>query len=84
MRILQVTMGAGARTQVTTAQIYTPYLSIQLNAGSARVGDNTVTTTKGTVLSSTPFIVQRSDNRIALSSYFIAAPVGTVVDILYE
>lgn len=91
MRLLQVTIGSETRTQITTAQIYTPYLSIQKNtANNCRVGDNTVTTSKGIVIAAgnttpqAPLVVHRSDNRVLLSQYYLAGTSGDVVDILYE
>ena len=89
MRLIQITMGAGARTQITTAQIYSPFLTIQNNsANNVRVGDNTVSSTKGILLASgSPggsYTIQRNDNRIPLFQYYISAPVGTIVDIHYE
>ena len=90
MRLIQVTIGASA-TQVTTAQIYTPFVAFQKNtANNCRVGDNTVTTSKGIVLAAgnttpqVPFVVHRSDNRVLLSQYSIAGTQGDVVDVLYE
>jgi len=83
MRILQVAL-SGPRTQLTTSQIYSPYVVFQNNTGSAiRIGDNTTTTTKGiSIAANGSLIVQRADNRIPLFSYF-ASGAGSL-DVLYE
>lgn len=85
MRTIQVTLGATA-TQVTTGQIYSPFVIIQNNAShSIRVGDNTVTSSKGINVSASGSItIQRSDNRILLKSYYIFGTQNDVIDILYE
>lgn len=92
MRLIRVTLGAAA-TRITAAQIYTPFLEIQNNANDiCRVGDNTVTATRGILLSPTgaapstvpSFIVQRSDNRILLNQYYLFGTAGDQIDIIYE
>lgn len=95
MRILQVTLLAGA-TQIVAnqdfpgggAQIYCSYLVIQNNsAANLRVGDNTVTATRGLLLtpggsSNTATINPPRGTR--LSDWWLFGTVGDVVDILYE
>jgi hypothetical protein len=90
MRLIQVTIGATA-TAITTNQIYASVLLIQKNtANNCRVGDKTVTSSKGIVVPSgsttpvAPLKIARSDNRIPLFEYFLAGTNGDVVDILYE
>lgn len=92
MRILRVTLGAAA-TRITAAQIYTPYLEVQNNANNlCRIGDNTVTASRGILLSPTgatsstvpPFVVQRGDNRICLNQYYLFGTAGDQIDVLYE
>lgn len=94
MRILQVTLLAGA-TQVVLnqdfpnggAQIYCSYLVIQNNAADAiRIGDNTVTATRGIALtpggSNTATISPVRGTR--LSDWWIFGTIGEVIDVLYE
>lgn len=90
MRLIQITLGAGA-TRVTTAQIYTPALFIQNNGtGVMRVGDNTVSATKGIALLSNTgpgggtYTCYRPDNRIHLADYYVFGTAGQLVDVLYE
>lgn len=90
MRLIQVTLGAAA-TRITTAQIYTPLLAIQNNAAAVvRIGDNTVSATKGIAVAAgstttqNPFVVTRSDNRISLRDYYLFGTAGQLVDVLYE
>ncbi len=91
MRLIQVTLGAAA-TQVTIAKIYSPYVVIQDNAAAAcRVGDNTVTASKGVLLApsvaSAPggsITITRADNRVPLFQYFIFGTAGNIIDVLYE
>jgi hypothetical protein len=92
MRILQVTLGAAA-TPLTTSKIYTPYFIVQNNSNAGcRIGDNTVSATRGIYLSPTgaasnaipTFAVSRCDNRVPLFNYFLYGTAGSVVDVLYE
>ncbi len=88
MRLIQVTLGAAA-TQVTIAKIYSPYVVIQDNAGAnCRVGDNTVSATKGILLATgSPggsITITRADNRVPLFQYFIFGTAGNIIDVLYE
>lgn len=90
MRLLQVTLGAAA-TRITSAKIYTGNLAIQNNAAAVcRVGDNTVSATKGIALAAgstttqTAFVVRRSDNRVFLADYYLFGTAGQVIDVLYE
>jgi hypothetical protein len=90
MRLIQVTIGAAA-TQITANQIYASVLLIQKNtANNCRVGDKTVTSSKGIVVPAgnttpvAPLKIGRSDNRIPLFEYYIAGTQNDVVDVLYE
>lgn len=85
MRLIQVTM-TGSKQQVTTGQIYSPFVTFQNNGSNAmRIGDNTVSATKGINLSASgAFTVQRADNRVPLFSYFVIGTSGDKLDILYE
>jgi hypothetical protein len=91
MRIGQVTLLAGA-TPLTTAKIYTPSLQIQNNAAAVvKVGDNTVSATRGLTLQpvtapaqASTFKVERSDNRVAVFNYYVFGTAGQVIDFLYE
>lgn len=91
MRILQITLLAGA-TPITTAKLYTPSLLIQNNAAAVvRVGDNTVSATRGYSLqpatapaNANSLRVERSDNRIPVFNYFLFGTAGQLVDVMYE
>lgn len=91
MRLIQVTLGTAA-TRITTGKIYTPSLFIQNNAAAVvRLGDNTVSATRGIALSPSvagapggSFTNYRPDNRIFLDSYFLFGTAGQVIDVLYE
>ncbi len=96
MRLIQVTLGSGA-TQITPnldastgKNIYASALIIQNNAANAcRVGDNTVTTSRGIALppgspggsSTITFTMTRGS---LLSQWYIAGTSGNVIDVLYE
>lgn len=91
MRILQVTLLAGA-TPITSAKLYTPSLMIQNNAAAVvRVGDNTVSATRGIALQpatapamSNSLKIERSDNRVPVFNYFLFGTATQVVDVMYE
>lgn len=85
MRLIQVTM-TGSKQQITTGQIYSPFVTFQNNGSSAmRIGDNTVTASKGINLSASgAFTVQRSDNRIPLFAYYVIGTASDKLDIMYE
>lgn len=85
MRTIQVTM-SGSAQQVTTGQIYSPFVVFQNNGSNdMRIGDNTVTTSTGIKLSSGGSLtVHRADNRIALILYHVIGTAGEKLDILYE
>lgn len=92
MRTIQITLGAAA-TRVTASRIVSPFITIQNNAAhSIRIGDNTVSATKGIFIPATAaagagsgsLTVQRADNNILLSNYYVFGTAGDVVDIIYE
>jgi hypothetical protein len=90
MRLIQVTLGAAA-TRVTTGQIYSPAVIIQNNAAAnVRVGDNTVSATKGLLLLTASgggggsITIYRADNRIPLFEYFLFGTAGNIIDVFYE
>ena len=91
MRILQVTIGSGTNTQVTTnTNIYCTIIVFQDNAGAnCRIGDSTVTSTKGIQLAtgspggSATFQIN-TPRGSQLSQYYIAGTTGNVIDVLYE
>lgn len=87
MRLLSVTIAAGTRTQITTANIYASVMVVQANTATAYLGDDTVTSTTGIPLLTTaaplviPFDIRRGS---LLSQYYVAGTTGDVVNILYE
>lgn len=91
MRLIQVTLTSTA-TPITTSKLYSPVLNIQNNTATVvRVGDNTVSATRGIALaagtSPAPggaITISRSDNRIPLFNYFLFGTSGQVIDIMYE
>jgi hypothetical protein len=95
MRILQITLLAGA-TQIVAnqdfpnggAQIYCSYLVIQNNsAASVRVGDNTVSATRGILLTAVGGSNSAEINPprgTRLSDWWLFGTAGDIVDILYE
>ena len=84
-RLIQLTM-TGTRQQLTTSQIYSPFVTIQNNGtNQIRCGDNTVTSTKGIVIFATgSYTIQRSDNRVPLFTRYVIGTAGDKVDIDYE
>jgi hypothetical protein len=86
MRVLEITL-SGSAQQVTTAQIYTPFVTFANNdaTNSFTVGDNTVTATKGVVVpKGTTYTVTRNDNRILLKNYYVIGTAASKAEILYE
>lgn len=90
MPLLQVTLGAGA-TQVTTLPISASQVVFQNNAAAVcRVGDSTVSATKGIQLTaagaagSTLTIASPDRVSIQLPKYFLFGTATQVIDILYE
>jgi hypothetical protein len=95
MRLIQLTLGAAA-TQITpntnttsTMPIYVSTLIIQNNAAAAiRIGDNTVTATKGIALNPSavgPELVTFQMVRGSLlSQWYIFGTAGNIIDIMYE
>lgn len=87
MRLIELTL-TGSKQQITTSTIYTPFVIFQNNdaTNSATVGDNTVTATRGINLAKSGgnLIVQRSDNRINLASYYVIGTASAKIEILYE
>lgn len=98
MRLIQLTLSGSGANQISPntdtvaggTQVYVSYLIIQNNAGhSLRVGDNTVSSTKGILIASgTPggsvtaqFAMPRGS---LLSQWYIAGTNADVIDILYE
>lgn len=86
MRVIEITL-TGSAQQVTTANIYSPYVIFANNDGTNAftVGDNTVTATKGVVVAKgTSLPVSRADNRIHLKDYYVIGTTGSKAEILYE
>lgn len=93
MRILQVTLTSAATQISANSNIYCSLLIIQDNAAAlVRVGDNTVSGTKGIVLlpnatppgggsiTSQPLIIRGTH----LQDWWLFGTAGNIIDILYE
>lgn len=86
--LLQVTIGASA-TQLTASQIQVRQLMIQNNAAHlVRVGDSTVTSSKGIYLAAGPGGGSFNSGPVNiyetfLSDWYVAGTNGDVVDVLY-
>jgi hypothetical protein len=90
MPLLQVTLGAGA-TQVTALSFSASTVVFQNNAAAVcRVGDSTVSATKGIQLTaagaagSTLTISSPDRANIQLSKYFLFGTATQAIDILFE
>lgn len=89
MQILQVTIAAGsAPTEITAIQnTWVQQLIIQNNAThDIRVGDDTVTTTKGIVVKAQGGSLNLSPNldyTVNLSQVYIAGTAGDIIDVLF-
>lgn len=87
VHLLQVTIGAGTRTQVSATAIQARQAMFQNNGSNAmRLGDSTTTTTKGAnlvasggTLNSGPLMVQQVD----LSQWYVAGTQNDVLDVIY-
>lgn len=86
---LQVTIGAGGNTQISTLDLFAKEVFIQNNAAhDVRVGDSNTSTTKGALLLTTthgsltagPFLDPRLIN---LKEWFVAGTQNDVVDVIY-
>jgi len=90
MRILQVTLGAAATPITTDADLYASIIAFQSSAAAViRIGDNTVSATKGIVLAAgTPggsATFQMAFPRgTHLIDWYAFGTAGQVIDILYE
>ena len=97
MRLLQVTLLAGATPIVTNPTttgasnpIYASTLIFQDNAAAnCRVGDNTVSATRGILITSgspggSVGLVIATPRGTHLADYFLFGTAGNVIDILYE
>jgi hypothetical protein len=90
--IVQVTLGAGA-TQLSTSSIPCREIVIQDNAAhSMRIGDNSVTSSKGIYLAAGPGggsvtifppTTYASGASLDLSTWYAVGTQGDVVDVLY-
>lgn len=87
--LLQVTIGAAA-TQISPSAIFVQTLMVQDNAAhNVRVGDSTVSSTKGILISlgspggsyNTTLNFPRGT---ILSQWYLAGTEGDVIDVLYE
>ena len=91
MRILQLTM-TGSKQQIsplstTGAQVYCSVLSIQNNGtNNMRIGDNTVTTSRGQLVSGSGSIYTAPcpPKGTRLADWYIIGTANDVADILYE
>lgn len=86
---LQVTIGAGTNTQISTTSIPVRQLYVQNNAGhNIRVGDSATSSTRGALLLSTAngSITSGLADFYAssnLNQWYIAGTNGDVIDIIY-
>lgn len=90
MRLIQVTLGSGATPITTNTNIYCSLLICQDNAAAnVRIGDNTVSATKGILLAlGTPggsaTLQINTPRGTHLADYFLFGTAGNLIDILYE
>jgi hypothetical protein len=91
MRLLQVTLGAAATPITTDKNLYASFLIIQNNAAAAvRVGDNTVSASKGILLSGGTAPGGSATNQFPfprgthLSDWYLFGTSTQIIDILYE
>lgn len=90
MRLIQLTLGAGATQLTTNANLYASLLIVQDNAAAnVRVGDNTVSATKGILLAlgapgGSATLQIMAPHGTHLIDYFLFGTAGNVIDILYE
>ena len=89
-QILQVTLGAGATQAAPVSNPNFPrkqiqFAVIQNNSGAtARMGDNTVSATKGIVIGATPVILNPPlQYGIYLEELWFFGTAANVIDILY-
>lgn len=88
MRLISVTLGAAATPITTNTSIYASMIIVQDNAThSVRLGDNTVSATKGILLglgggSST--ITLAFPRGAHLSEWYLFGTAADVIDVLYE
>jgi hypothetical protein len=94
MRLIQLTLGSLATPIVpaattNTLPIWVSTLVIQNNAAAAiRIGDNTVTSTKGIALNPSAVGPETLTFQMVrgslLSQWYIFGTAGNIIDILYE
>lgn len=92
MRLIQVTLLAGATAITTNTNLYASVLAVQNNAAAVcRVGDNTVSATKGIALAAGSTTTQNAlviapatPRGIHLSEWFLFGTAAQVIDVLYE
>lgn len=87
-RLIQVTVGSGTNTQISTTSAPFNQMTVQNNGSAARLGDSTVTTTKGIALAASgaansivtigPFSGQQGD----ASQFYVAGTAAQVIDVL--
>jgi hypothetical protein len=86
MRVIEVTLGAGA-TQLTTDQsLYASFMLVSASTAVATLGDNTVSSSKGIPLGiGTPLALTFSQPRGSrLSDYWLVGTANDKVEVLYE
>jgi hypothetical protein len=87
MRILQVTLGAAATQLTTNPKLYASALIFQDNAAAnVRLGDNTVSSTKGILLSPSGSltVLVFPFHGTHLVDWYLYGTSGNVIDVLYE
>lgn len=90
MRLIQVTLTAAATPITTNTGLYASTLTIQANtAANVRVGDNTVSTSKGILLSlgapgGSATFTMAFPRGTHLSDWYLFGTTTQLVDVLYE
>lgn len=92
MRLIQVTLTASATAVTTNNNLYASVVAIQNNAAAVcRVGDNTVSATKGIALAagstttqSALVLAPATPRGIHLSDLFLFGTTSQLIDVMYE
>lgn len=88
MRLIQVTLTASATPITTDTNIYASMLIVQDNAAAGvRLGDNTVSATRGIALSlggGSSTITLAFPRGAHLSEWYLFGTTSQVIDVLYE
>jgi len=84
MKTLAISLAGTSAQQVTTQNIYASTIVIS-GSGTDFVGDDTVSSTNGQKLSTTPFVIPCSAPRgIPLNSLWVIGAASDKINLLYE